>query len=201
MLGPTLSACPQRKRRTGPTITRMTRAMPRSWSRSTERCCRGPRPPSASSTRGSCWATGCGKGSGQAGTRRSSTSTSIGFGRRRGDCAGHRSDSERADRRSVPALAANDMTDGVHVRLMVTRGPKSTPYQDPRFSAGPATIVMIPEHKVPTTKTIDRGDPPVHRPRPPPAARRSRPQAQQPQQAERHHRLHPGLHGWAPTRR
>ena len=46
-------------------------------------------------------------------------------------------------------LDANDMTDGVHMRLMVTRGPKSTPYQDPRASAGPATIVMIPEHKVP----------------------------------------------------
>jgi branched-chain amino acid aminotransferase len=46
-------------------------------------------------------------------------------------------------------LRANDMTDGVHMRLMVTRGPKSTPYQDPRASAGPATIVMIPEHKNP----------------------------------------------------
>jgi branched-chain amino acid aminotransferase len=46
-------------------------------------------------------------------------------------------------------LRANDMTDGVHMRLMVTRGPKSTPYQDPRATAGPATIVMIPEHKSP----------------------------------------------------
>ncbi|MPZ95952.1 MAG: aminotransferase class IV [Propionibacteriales bacterium] len=48
-------------------------------------------------------------------------------------------------------LADNAMTDGVHVRLMVTRGPKSTPYQDPRMSAGGATIVIIPEHKVPAT--------------------------------------------------
>ena len=46
-------------------------------------------------------------------------------------------------------LDANDMTEGVHMRLMVTRGPKSTPYQDPRASAGPATVVMIPEHKNP----------------------------------------------------
>jgi branched-chain amino acid aminotransferase len=47
-------------------------------------------------------------------------------------------------------LAANDMTgDGVHVRLMVTRGPKSTPYQDPRMSAGPATVVIIAEYKEP----------------------------------------------------
>lgn len=54
-------------------------------------------------------------------------------------------------------LAANGMTDGVHVRLMVTRGPKSTPYQDPRMSAGPATIVMICEHKSATTATVERG--------------------------------------------
>lgn len=55
-------------------------------------------------------------------------------------------------------LAANDMHgDGVHVRLMVTRGPKSTPYQDPRMSAGPATIVMICEHKDPLPATVERG--------------------------------------------
>jgi branched-chain amino acid aminotransferase len=55
-------------------------------------------------------------------------------------------------------LAANGMTgDGVHVRLMVTRGPKSTPYQDPRMSAGPATVVIIAEHKDPLPETADRG--------------------------------------------
>jgi branched-chain amino acid aminotransferase len=55
-------------------------------------------------------------------------------------------------------LAANDMHgDGVHVRLMVTRGPKSTPYQDPRMSAGPATIVMICEYKDPLPATVERG--------------------------------------------
>jgi branched-chain amino acid aminotransferase len=54
-------------------------------------------------------------------------------------------------------LTANSMTDGVHVRLMVTRGPKTTPYQDPRMSAGPATIVMIPEYKSPTASTTEQG--------------------------------------------
>jgi branched-chain amino acid aminotransferase len=54
-------------------------------------------------------------------------------------------------------LAANSMTDGVHVRLMVTRGPKSTPYQDPRMSAGSATVVMIAEHKTPAAATVERG--------------------------------------------
>ena len=54
-------------------------------------------------------------------------------------------------------LEANHMSDGVHVRLMVTRGPKSTPYQDPRMSAGPATVVIIAEHKDPLPATVERG--------------------------------------------
>ena len=54
-------------------------------------------------------------------------------------------------------LQANDMRDGVHVRLMVTRGPKSTPYQDPRFSAGPATVVIICEYKDPLPATVELG--------------------------------------------
>lgn len=47
------------------------------------------------------------------------------------------------------ALAANGMSEGVHIRLMVTRGVKRTPYQDPRVTVGPATVVIIPEHKQP----------------------------------------------------
>ena len=55
-------------------------------------------------------------------------------------------------------LEANGMDgDGVHVRLMVTRGPKSTPDQDPRMSAGPATLVIIAEHKDPLPATVERG--------------------------------------------
>lgn len=54
-------------------------------------------------------------------------------------------------------LAANGMHDGVHLRLMVTRGPKRTPYQDPRASAGPATIVILPEFKQPRPETLARG--------------------------------------------
>lgn len=45
--------------------------------------------------------------------------------------------------------AANRMEDGVHIRLMVTRGPKKTPSQDPRQSIGGPTIVIIAEWKVP----------------------------------------------------
>src|SRR3954466_11821405 len=54
-------------------------------------------------------------------------------------------------------LAANEMTDGVHVRLMVTRGVRRTPYQAPRVAVGPATIVLIPEHKSPTARVVDHG--------------------------------------------
>jgi branched-chain amino acid aminotransferase len=54
-------------------------------------------------------------------------------------------------------LGANDMTEGVHVRLMVTRGVKRTPYQDPRLTIGPATVVIIAEHKEPLPATVTDG--------------------------------------------
>jgi len=54
-------------------------------------------------------------------------------------------------------LRANEMTDGVHVRLMVTRGVKRTPYQDPRVTVGPATVVIIAEHKTPSPEAAERG--------------------------------------------
>ena len=54
-------------------------------------------------------------------------------------------------------LAANKMDgDGVHIRLMVTRGVRSTPYQDPRVVISPATIVIIPEYKAPVPETATR---------------------------------------------
>src|ERR1700741_2342297 len=40
-------------------------------------------------------------------------------------------------------LAKNGMTDGAHIRLMVTRGVKRTPNQDPRFVIGKATVVVV----------------------------------------------------------
>lgn len=56
-------------------------------------------------------------------------------------------------------LEANGMetADGVHIRLMVTRGVKSTPYQDPRFTITPATIVIIPEYKTARPETLTQG--------------------------------------------
>ncbi len=54
-------------------------------------------------------------------------------------------------------VAANEMHDDVHIRLMVTRGMKATPYQDPRVTIGPATVVIIPEYKVPDPSLLTRG--------------------------------------------
>ena len=66
-------------------------------------------------------------------------------------------DRDALTRAIYETLAANAMRDGVHVRLMVTRGVKRTPYQDPRVTIGPATIVIIPEHKNPLPDTLERG--------------------------------------------
>lgn len=52
-------------------------------------------------------------------------------------------------KRIYATCEANNMSDGVHIRLMVTRGLKATPYQDPRVTISPATIVIIAEHKRP----------------------------------------------------
>ncbi len=54
-------------------------------------------------------------------------------------------------------LAANGMTDGAHVRLMVTRGTKRTPNQDPRFVIGPATVVIVAEYKTPRPESKAQG--------------------------------------------
>src|SRR5262249_48251692 len=59
--------------------------------------------------------------------------------------------------RLFDCLDANGMTDGVHIRLMVTRGIKATPYQDPRVTISPATIVIIPEYKVADPDMVARG--------------------------------------------
>jgi branched-chain amino acid aminotransferase len=54
-------------------------------------------------------------------------------------------------------IDANAMRDGVHIRLMVTRGVKRSPYQDPRLTIGAATIVIIPEWKLPRPEMLARG--------------------------------------------
>jgi branched-chain amino acid aminotransferase len=60
-------------------------------------------------------------------------------------------------KRLFDAIDANGMKDGVHIRLMVTRGKKRSPYQDPRLTVGKATVVIIPEWKVPLPEMRARG--------------------------------------------
>lgn len=54
-------------------------------------------------------------------------------------------------------VAANNMHDGVHARLMITRGIKKTPSQDPRLTISPPTVVIIAEHKLADPTTADAG--------------------------------------------
>ncbi|MGD9885918.1 MAG: aminotransferase class IV [Reyranella sp.] len=54
-------------------------------------------------------------------------------------------------------LDANGMTDGAHIRMMITRGIKSTPNQDPRFIVSGPTIVVVAEYKSPLPEAKARG--------------------------------------------
>jgi branched-chain amino acid aminotransferase len=54
-------------------------------------------------------------------------------------------------------LARNGMRDGAHIRLMVTRGRKKTPNQDPRFVIGKATLVIVAEYKMPRPEARAKG--------------------------------------------
>lgn len=44
-------------------------------------------------------------------------------------------------------LEANGMTDGVHIRLTLTRGEKSTSGMDPRLNVHGCTLIVLPEYK------------------------------------------------------
>ena len=54
-------------------------------------------------------------------------------------------------------LDANDMQHGVHIRLMVTRGTKAAPNQDPRNALGPPTMAIVAEYKSPNPGLATRG--------------------------------------------
>lgn len=54
-------------------------------------------------------------------------------------------------------LDTNDMRDGAHLRVMVTRGEKAAPNQDPRNALGKATIAIVAEYKLPNPKLLTQG--------------------------------------------
>jgi len=68
---------------------------------------------------------------------------------------GRTRDELREDLRAC--LVANKMRDGVHIRLMISRGVKLTPYQDPRATISKPTIVILPEYKQPEPELYTRG--------------------------------------------
>ena len=55
----------------------------------------------------------------------------------------------------ISVLNANRMVTDIHIRLIVSRGLKKTPYQHPNANLGGATIVIIPEYKK-SDKTINK---------------------------------------------
>ena len=64
---------------------------------------------------------------------------------------------EKLMQRLFDVFEANGMRDGVHARLMATRGIKRSPYQDPRLTIGKATVVIIPEWKLPRPEMLAKG--------------------------------------------
>jgi branched-chain amino acid aminotransferase len=46
-------------------------------------------------------------------------------------------------------LAANNMTDNVHIRVTLSRGVKITSGMDPRLNQSGPTLIVLPEHKAP----------------------------------------------------
>ena len=51
----------------------------------------------------------------------------------------------------------NKMKTDVHIRIIISRGIKSTPYQDPSFTISDPTIIMITEYKKPDNKLYNKG--------------------------------------------
>ena len=54
-------------------------------------------------------------------------------------------------------IKANNMTDGVHIRLIVSRGLKKTPYQHPNANLTNSSIVIIPEYKLVNKNLLNKG--------------------------------------------
>jgi branched-chain amino acid aminotransferase len=54
-------------------------------------------------------------------------------------------------------VTANQLGDDAHLRLIITRGLKKTPYQDPRVNVSGPTLVIIGEHKAANPKVAEQG--------------------------------------------
>ena len=54
-------------------------------------------------------------------------------------------------------LDKNKMDDNIHIRLVISRGDKITPYQNPNANVGPINLVIIPEYKETDPNTYIKG--------------------------------------------
>ena len=54
-------------------------------------------------------------------------------------------------------LDKNKMKDNIHIRLVISRGDKITPYQNPNANVGPINLVIIPEYKQTDPKIYLKG--------------------------------------------
>ena len=54
-------------------------------------------------------------------------------------------------------LNKNKMDDQIHIRLVISRGDKITPYQNPKTNVGPINLVIIPEYKKTDPMTYIKG--------------------------------------------
>ena len=54
-------------------------------------------------------------------------------------------------------LDKNKMNDNIHIRLVISRGNKITPYQNPNANVGPVNLVIIPEYKKTDPNTYVEG--------------------------------------------
>ena len=57
----------------------------------------------------------------------------------------------------IKTIKINKMKTDVHLRIIVSRGIKSTPYQSPKVTISKPTIIIIPEYKKPDIKTYKKG--------------------------------------------
>ena len=57
----------------------------------------------------------------------------------------------------IKTINVNKMKTDVHLRIIVSRGIKSTPYQSPKVTISKPTIIIIPEYKIPDIKTYKKG--------------------------------------------
>lgn len=57
----------------------------------------------------------------------------------------------------IKTIKINKMKTDIHIRIIISRGIKSTPYQSPKVTISKPTIIIIPEYKKPDIKAYKKG--------------------------------------------